>query len=58
MIRKISPLMKFQILEVFVNTLTTDYKYPVPDCENLLIILNTKKFFSVFCSIYGIYINF
>ena len=35
MIRKISPLMKFQILEVFVNTLTADYKYPVPDCENL-----------------------
>ena len=35
MIRKISPLTKFQILEVFVNTLTADYKYPVPDCENL-----------------------
>ena len=35
MIRKISPLMKFQILEVFVNTFTADYKYPVPDCENL-----------------------
>ena len=33
---KISPSLKFEILGVFVNTLTADYKCPVPDCENLL----------------------
>ena len=33
---KISPLFKFEILGVFVNTLTADYKYDVPDCQNLL----------------------
>ena len=22
-------------MEVFVNTLTVNYKYPLPDCENL-----------------------
>ena len=32
---KIYSLLKFVILEVFVNTLTADYKYPVRDCENL-----------------------
>ena len=32
---KISPLVKFEILGVFVNTLTTDDNYPVQDCENL-----------------------
>ena len=35
MIRKISPLLKFEILGLFVNTLTVDDKYPVRDCENL-----------------------
>ena len=35
MIRKISPLLKFEILGVFVNTLTTHDKYPVRDCQNL-----------------------
>ena len=35
MIRKIPLLLKFEILGVFVNTLTTVDKYPVPDCENL-----------------------
>ena len=34
MIWKISPLLKFEILIVFVNTMTADEKYPVPDCEN------------------------
>ena len=34
-ISKISPLVKFEILSVFVNTLTADEKYPVQDCENL-----------------------
>ena len=34
MIGKISPLLKFQIIGVFVNTLSRNYKYPVLDCEN------------------------
>ena len=36
MISERSPLLKFEIIEVFVYTLTVDYKYPVSDCENLL----------------------
>ena len=32
---KISPLLKFEKLGVFVNTLTADDNYPVWDCENL-----------------------
>ena len=47
-----SPLSKFEIIWVFVNTLNVDYKCPVLDCENLPfsnpIILKTKNFFSVF----------
>ena len=35
MIWKISPLLKFEIIGLFVNTWTADYKYPVPDCESL-----------------------
>ena len=31
---KISSLLKFEIIVLFVNTLTADYKYPVPDCDN------------------------
>ena len=34
-IRKISPWCKFEVIVLFVNTWTADYKYPVPDCENL-----------------------
>ena len=34
MIRKIYPWLKFEIIGVFVDTWTADYKYPVPDCEN------------------------
>ena len=30
-----SPLVKLEMLGVFVNTLTADDKYPVADCENL-----------------------
>ena len=41
MIWKISPLGKFEILGVFGNTLTADDKYPVRDCENLLLPLQT-----------------
>ena len=36
MIWNISPLLKFQMIGVFVNTWTADYNYPVPDCQNLL----------------------
>ena len=32
---KTSPWLKFGIIALFVNTLTADYKYPVPDCANL-----------------------
>ena len=32
MICKLPPLLKSEILEVFVNTLTVDDKYPVQDC--------------------------
>ena len=35
MIWKISPSMKFEIIVLFANTWTADYKYPVRDCENL-----------------------
>ena len=35
MIRKISPLFKFENISVFLNTWTADYKYSVSDCENL-----------------------
>ena len=30
-----SLLLKFEIIGVFVNTLTDDDKYAVPDCENV-----------------------
>ena len=32
--RKISPSCKFEVIVLFVNTWTADYKNPVPDCEN------------------------
>ena len=32
---KISPWLKFEMIGLFVNTWTADYKYPFPDCENL-----------------------
>ena len=32
---KISTWLKFHIIGLFANTWTADYKYPVPDCENL-----------------------
>ena len=35
MICKISPLFKFEILGVFVDTLSGNDKYHVPDCEKL-----------------------
>ena len=35
MISRKSPWLKSEITEVFVDTWTVDYNYPVPDCENL-----------------------
>ena len=35
MISKISLLLKFEVLALFVNTLIADDKYPVRDCESL-----------------------
>ena len=35
MISEKSSLLKFEIIGVFVNTLTADYNYPVPHCEYL-----------------------
>ena len=35
LIRKISPLLMWEILGVFANTLTADDKYTVGDCENV-----------------------
>ena len=32
---KIWPLLNFEMLRVFVNTLTAEDKYPIGDCENL-----------------------
>ena len=47
MIWKISPLVKFEILWVYINTLTADHMYHVPDIENLLFpnqtILSKKQ---------------
>ena len=34
MIWKISPRMNFEIIGLFVTTWTSDYKYPVLNCEN------------------------
>ena len=39
---KIAPLLKFEIIGVFVNTLTAAYKYPFLDCENLLFPIQIK----------------
>ena len=33
---KISTWLKFDIIGLFANTWAADFKYPVPDCENLL----------------------
>ena len=35
LIWKMSPLVLGEMLEVFVNTLPVDGKYPVQSCENL-----------------------
>ena len=35
MASKISPLLKFEIIGMFLNTFTADYKYASPDRKNL-----------------------
>ena len=63
-ILKIFPILKFEILGVFVNTLTANDKYAVQDSDSLqfaiqLQLSEKRKFFSSnFFSIYGIYIKF
>ena len=42
MIWKIYPLLKFESLVVFVNTLTADNNYPAQDYENLLFPIQTQ----------------
>ena len=42
MILKICPLLEFEILGLFVNTLSSDYKYPFPDWENLPFIIQRQ----------------
>ena len=42
MIWKKSPLVKFYILAMFVNTLSADDEYPVWDCENLAFRIRTE----------------
>ena len=42
MIWRMSSLVKFEILGVFVNTLTPDRKYPVRDCENLQFLIQMQ----------------
>ena len=42
MIWEISRVLKFEIIGVFVNTLTVDSKYAVPDCENSSFPIQTQ----------------
>ena len=39
---KMSPLLNFKILGVFVNTLTAKDMYPVGDCENLQFLIHMQ----------------
>ena len=56
---KISPLLTFEFLGVFVNTLTADENYPFGDSgDSNAIFLKTETFFPFFCYIYGIFIKF
>ena len=41
---KVSPLVKYEIFGVFVNTLTADGKYPVRNCENLQFLIQMILF--------------
>ena len=42
MIQKMSSLVKFEILGVFVNEVTADGKYPVQDCENFQLAIQKQ----------------
>ena len=47
---EISPWLTFEIVGKFVNIWSADYKYPIPDCENLRCLfksnyLKNKKHF-------------
>ena len=42
MTRKISLSFKFEIVGVFVNTFTSDYKYPVPDSKNFQVAIQIQ----------------
>ena len=44
MIWKISPWLKFEIIGMFVNTWAADYKYSVPDSENLAFPIEIQLF--------------
>ena len=44
-IRKISAWLKFEIKGLFVKTWTADYKYPVPDCENLPFYIQIQLYY-------------
>ena len=43
MICRIPPLLKHEILGVFLNRLTAEDKYPLPDCENLLFPIQRQS---------------
>ena len=64
LIWKMSPQVLGEMLEVFVNTLRVDDKYPVQGCENLQLPIQMqlsgkrKTVFSIFCSISGFYLKF
>ena len=65
LVSKMSPLVIYEILGVFVNALAVDDKYPLRNCVNLSLSIQTKlykkatkKFLSILCSIIGIYIKF
>ena len=53
-----------EVLVVFFNRFSLESKYPVEDSENFELTIKiqvsekTKSFFSTFCSICGIYVNF
>ena len=43
MIWKISPWLKFEIIGLFADSCTADYKYPVTDYENLLFPMQIQR---------------
>ena len=61
MIWKKSPWLKFGIIGVFVTTWTVDYKYNVPDFENLNFLIqmqylkNKKHFLSVLLHLWNLH---